>query len=179
MNNSFSTKRLVIAGICLALAMVLPLLTAQIPQVGVLLSPMHIPVLLCGFVAGWPLGMLVGFIAPFLRFLLFGMPALIPMGTAMAFELAAYGLVSGLLYRALPRKMSSIYVALIAAMLAGRIVFGIAMYVLLLASGGMYTFGAFFTAAFANAIPGIVLHILIIPPIVSALQNAGLIPQKA
>ena len=97
----------------------------------------------------------------------------------MAFELAAYGLVSGLLYRALPRKMSSIYVALIAAMLAGRIVFGIAMYVLLLASGGMYTFGAFFTAAFANAIPGIVLHILIIPPIVSALQNAGLIPQKA
>ena len=176
--NNFPTRKLVIAGICLALAMVLPFLTAQIPQVGVLLSPMHIPVLLCGFLAGWPLGMLVGFIAPFLRFVLFGMPHLFPMGIAMAFELGAYGLTSGLIYRALPRKMSSIYTALVAAMLGGRAIFGIAMYILLRTGGSMYTFQAFFAAAFTNAIPAIVLHILVIPPIVSALQNAGLVPDK-
>ena len=96
------TKNITIAGLCLALAMVLPFLTGQIPQIGSALSPMHIPVLLCGFLAGGFWGLLVGAAAPLLRFALFGMPPLMPMGIAMAFELATYGLIAGLVYRMLP-----------------------------------------------------------------------------
>ena len=101
-NTNKSVLKLVYAAVCLALAMVLPLLIGQIPQIGQALSPMHIPVLLCGFLCGWPYGLAVGFIAPLLRGAVFGMPALMPNGISMAFELATYGFVTGILYRRLP-----------------------------------------------------------------------------
>ena len=122
-------RSLIYAALCLALCLYLPFLTGQIPQIGKALSPMHIPVLLCGFLCGWPYALAVGFIAPFLRFLLFHMPEM-PMGIAMAFELAAYGLLASLLYRALPKKPGNVYVSLIGAMLGGRIVWGVARWVL-------------------------------------------------
>ena len=87
----------------------------------------HIPVLLCGFICGWPYGLIVGLIAPILRFLLFGMPPIFPTGIAMSFELAAYGMVCGILYKKLPKTIPNIYFSLIGSMLAGRIVWGIAM----------------------------------------------------
>ena len=86
---------LVTAAVCLALCMVLPFLTGQIPSIGSALSPMHIPVLLCGFLCGPAYAAVIGAIAPALRFMLFGMPPLFPVGVAMSFELAAYGLISG------------------------------------------------------------------------------------
>ena len=89
--NNENVRNVVNAALCLALCMVLPFLTGQIPQIGSALSPMHIPALLCGFICGWPYALVVGFAAPLLRFMLFGMPPLFPTGTAMAFELAAYG----------------------------------------------------------------------------------------
>ena len=105
------------SGVCLALCMVLPFLTGQIPQIGKALSPMHIPVLICGLVCGWPYGLVVGLIAPILRSLTFGMPPLFPTASAMAFELAAYGVFSGLLWKCLPKKVWALYAALIGAML--------------------------------------------------------------
>lgn len=171
-------RNLVFAALCLALCMVLPLLTGQIPQIGSMLCPMHIPVLLCGFICGWPWGLAVGAIAPILRFLLFGMPPIYPTAIAMAFELAAYGAVSGILYRVLPKKPWSIYVALIAAMLVGRLVWGAAMMVLLGVKGGTFTLQAFLAGAFLNAWPGIILHIVLIPPIVMALKKAGLVDDR-
>ncbi len=122
-----NTKKLCYAAACLALAMVLPFLTGHIPTIGQMLSPMHIPVLLCGFLCGWPWGLVVGFTAPLLRSVLFGFPAFFPGACSMAFELATYGFVSGILYKRLPDKTSSIYIALIAAMVCGRIVWGIAL----------------------------------------------------
>ena len=122
-------RRLVYSALFLALALVLPFLTGQIPQIGSALSPMHIPVLLCGFVCGWPWGLAVGFIAPLLRHLLFGMPPLIT-AIAMAFELAAYGAVTGLLYRLLPKRPGYIYVSLVSAMVLGRVVWGCARFVI-------------------------------------------------
>nr|MCR4608044.1 ECF transporter S component [Oscillospiraceae bacterium] len=115
-----NTKKLCYAAACLALAMVLPFLTGHIPTIGQMLSPMHIPVLLCGFLCGWPWGLVVGFTAPLLRSVLFGFPAFFPGACSMAFELATYGFVSGILYKRLPDKTSSIYIALIAAMVCGR-----------------------------------------------------------
>ena len=163
------------AAVCLALCMVLPFLTGQIPQVGSALCPMHIPVLLAGFLCGPWWAMAVGAVAPLLRFALFGMPPIFPTGVAMCFELAAYGLVSGLLYARLPKKTANVYVSLLAAMLAGRVVWGIVRVALSGVAGEPFTWAAFMAGAFVNAVPGIIVHILLIPVIVMALRKAGLI----
>lgn len=176
--NSKNILKMVYAAICLALCMVLPLLTGQIPQIGSMLSPMHIPVLLCGFISGPFWAAAVGFIAPLLRYAIFGMPPIMPTGIAMAFELLTYGLVSGLLYKKLPKKTVNIYVSLIAAMICGRVVWGIVRYIIAGVNGGSFTFAAFLAGAITNAIPGIILHIILIPLIVIALQKAKLIPEK-
>ncbi len=168
-------KNLTSAGVCLALCMVLPFLTGQIPQIGSAISPMHIPVLLAGFLCGPWWALAVGAVAPLLRFALFGMPPIFPVGLAMCFELATYGLVSGLLYRLLPKKTVNIYVSLVAAMLAGRVVWGIVMVILSGVTGSAFTWAAFLAGAFINAVPGIIIHIVLIPLLVVALRRAGII----
>ena len=174
-----NTKNLVTAAVCLALCLVLPFLTGQLPQIGSALSPMHIPVLLAGFLCGPWWAMAVGAVAPLLRFFLFQAPKLYPTGIAMCFELAAYGLVSGLLYRHLPRRNANIYVSLIAAMLAGRVVWGIARVVLSGVSGELFTWEMFMAGAFFKAIPGIIVHIALIPLLVMALKRAGFFGRTA
>ncbi|NLO99849.1 MAG: ECF transporter S component [Clostridiaceae bacterium] len=170
-----TTKKITFAGMFLALALLLPFLTGQIPQIGNALSPMHIPVLLCGFVCGGPLGLVVGFIAPLLRYMLFGMPPIFPTGIAMAFELAIYGLAAGLLYKRLPKKTPYIYVSLILSMIIGRIVWGAAMFVIsLLVTDVQFGLSAFLAGAFIKALPGIILHVVLIPVIVIALKKAKL-----
>lgn len=173
-----NVRNVVNAALCLALCMVLPFLTGQIPQIGSALSPMHIPALLCGFICGWPYGLIVGFAAPLLRFMLFGMPPLFPTGTAMAFELAAYGAASGILYKKLPRTLPCIYISLIGAMLAGRIVWGAAMTVIAGVSQVQFSFQAFLAGAFLNAVPGIICHLILIPVIIVALQKAHFIDHE-
>ena len=172
--TSLQIRKLTYAALFLALALVLPFLTGQIPQIGSALSPMHIPVLLCGFLVGWPWGLAVGFIAPLLRSVIFGMPVMVPGAVAMAFELAVYGLVSGILYRLLPKKKWSIYVTLVVAMLAGRAVWGIARLIIAGLSGNSFTWALFLAGAFTNAVPGIILHIILIPVIVMVLERTGL-----
>ena len=163
---------LVLAAMFLALAMVLPFLTGQIPQVGSALCPMHIPVLLCGFFCGPWYGAAVGAVAPLLRFALFGMPPM-PTSLAMCFELAVYGLVSGLLYRALPKKPVNLYVSLVAAMLAGRVMWGAVQIVLAGVRATEFTWAIFVAGAFTSAIPGIIIHIALIPVIVFAAEKAS------
>lgn len=164
-------RNLVFAAVCLALCMVLPFLTGQIPEVGNMLCPMHIPVLLCGFICGPIWAAAVGAIAPLLRFALFGMPPVFPTGIAMCFELAAYGVVSGVLYRLLPRKAGSVYLSLIVAMLCGRIVWGVVRVILSGVTGSAFTWAAFMSGAFTSAVPGMILHIVLIPVIVLALER--------
>ena len=166
------TKKLCLSAVCLALCMVLPFLTGQIPQIGSALSPMHIPVLLCGLLCGWQYGLVIGFAAPLLRFVLFGMPPIMPTGLAMMFELAAYGALSGILLKLLPGKLSCLYASLVGAMLGGRMVWGIARFVLGLVVGPSFTLAAFLSGAFVSAIPGIVCHILLIPPVVIGVRRA-------
>lgn len=166
------TKKICIAGLCLAMCMLLPFLTGQIPKIGNALSPMHIPVLICGLLCGPVLGAIIGFTAPLIRFLIFGMPPIFPIGIAMAFELMAYGMISGIIYSNLTKKTSNIYVALISAMIIGRIVWGITRFIMAIAFGVEFSFQIFMSGAFITAIPGIIIHILIIPPIVIACQKA-------
>ncbi len=167
------TRKLVYSAICVALAMVLPFLTGHIPQIGKMLSPMHIPVFLCGFLCGWQWGLAVGFVSPLLRSLLFGMPAIFPGACAMALELACYGALSGALYSRLPQKKSSIFLTLVVSMLGGRAVWGLARYVFAGLQGGSFPFSAFLAGAFTNAVPGIVLHLILIPLTVIAIEKAS------
>lgn len=172
MNRSNRIKNMVTAALCIALGLVLPFLTGQIPQIGRMLSPMHIPVFLCGFLCGWQWGLLAGCVTPLLRAVLFGMPALFPQAVAMAFELAVYGGVTGFLYpRLKTRNLAGIYMTLIAAMIAGRIVWGLVSFVIYGISGSAFTFELFLAGAFINAIPGIILHLVIVPPLVMALRK--------
>lgn len=164
-------RQLILAAMFLTLALALPFLTGQIPQVGSALCPMHIPVLLCGFFCGPWYALAVGLVAPLLRFALFGMPPLMPTGIAMCFELATYGFVSGLLYKLLPGKKVFTYITLIAAMLAGRIIWGIARVILAGLAQSEFAWTAFLSGAFVNAVPGIILHILLIPVLVIALKR--------
>ena len=169
-NANNALRRLTGGGVCLAAALLLPFLTGQIPQVGSMLLPMHLPVLLCGLVCGWQYGLAVGFVAPALRFILFGMPPIFPTGAAMMFELAAYGCAAGLLYRLSGRVLP----ALIGAMLAGRLVWGGVMWAIAAyAADVSFGLAVFFAQAFANAVPGILLQLAVLPPLVYALKKAG------
>ena len=113
MKKQNSIINLSLAAMFLALAFVMPFLTGQIPQIGSKLCPMHIPVILCGYICGAPWGLVVGAVAPMLRSLTLGMPPLFPTAFAMSFELAVYGFMSGLLYRILPKKKVNIYASLV------------------------------------------------------------------
>jgi thiamine transporter ThiT len=171
-----SVLRLVYAALCLALGMVLPLVTGGIPQIGQALSPMHLPVIICGFICGPWYGLIVGAISPLLRFAIFGMPPLMPVGIAMAFELAAYGLVSGILYHVMKKNILNIYINLVITMIIGRIIGGIANSIVLGVMGkGALTFSSFIAAYFVGTLPGIIVQLILIPIIVIALQKAKLI----
>lgn len=170
-----ATKNLVLSGFFIALGLVLPFLTGQIPTIGSRLLPMHIPVLLCGFVCGGAPGMLVGFTLPIFRSLIFGMPPMFPTALAMAFELATYGLMAGTFYRLMPKKPVSIYVNLIVSMIVGRAVWGGVSWILYTLSGSVFTWKIFLAGAVINAVPGIIVQLIVIPPIVMALQRTRLI----
>ena len=171
-----ATKKLTLSAMFLAIGMVLPFLTGQIPQIGNMMLPMHIPVLLCGLICGWQYGAVLGFILPLVRYLVFGMPVLFPTGTAMAFELMTYGLVIGLIYSFSRWKcIISLYRALIGAMIAGRIVWAAAQMILLGVSGGTFTMKMFLAGAFFNAVPGIIIQLVLIPTVMVALGRTGLV----
>ena len=178
MKNRNQILKMVFAAMFLALSYVMPFLTGQIPEIGSMLCPMHIPVLLCGFICGWPWGLAVGFIAPLLRSLTLGMPPLFPTAFCMAFELAAYGLISGLMHKLLPRKKPYIYCSLIIAMVVGRLVWGAAMFICMGINGGSFTFAAFVAGAVTNAIPGIIVQLVLIPVLVMVLENTKAIKLK-
>lgn len=163
--------KVVLSSMFLALALVLPFVTGQIARIGNMLCPMHIPVLLCGFIVGPFYGMIIGFIAPLLRFVLFSMPKIIPTGISMSFELATYGFVAGTLFRTLKRNKTNIYVSLIIAMLSGRIVWGIVRYILMGLNKAEFSISLFISGAFTTAIPGIILQIILIPIIVNMFKK--------
>lgn len=162
---------LVLSAMFLAIAYVLPFVAGQIPEIGGMLCPMHIPAILCGYVCGGPWGMAVGFIAPLFRSLTLGMPTLFPKAVAMAFELATYGLMSGLMYRIFPKKKGFIYLSLIIAMVTGRLVWGVVQFACAGLDFEAFGFASFWAGAVANAVPGIIVQIALIPVLVMMLEK--------
>lgn len=167
-----STKKMVWSAFFLALGLILPFLTGQIQEIGNKLLPMHIPILLCGFICGWKYGLLVGFITPLLRSFLFSMP--VPtIAIAMAFELATYGTVVGILYQKFQKHWARIYISLFTAMIAGRFVWGVASIIIYGITQTAFTWQMFIGGALLNAIPGIILQIVLIPILMLALEKSG------
>ncbi len=171
MKNHNKLLKMVLAALFLVLAYIMPFLTGQIREIGSMLCPMHVPILLCGFICGWHWGLAVGFVAPLLRSLTLGMPLMFPIAVCMAFELASYGAVAGGMHKILPYKKPYVYVSLLTAMIIGRLIWGVAMFICVGINGGSFTFAAFLAGAFTNAIPGIIVQIVLIPILVMVLDN--------
>ena len=175
-NTKQTTRNFVLAAMFMALGLVLPFLTGQIQQIGNMLLPMHLPVLVCGLICGWQYGAVVGFVLPLLRFALFGMPPIYPMGVSMAFELAAYGFLVGWLYsHSRWQCILSLYRCLLAAMVGGRLVWGAVRVLLSGVAGQAFTWEMFLSGALLTAIPGIILQLTLIPALMLALDRTGLV----
>ena len=169
--KSIKLKNLVLSAMFMAIGIVLPFLTGQIKQLGNMLLPMHIPVLLCGLICGAQYGAITGLILPLLRSSLFSMPQMYPTALAMSAELAAYGFFAGFLYSLSKTKsVKDLYKTLVVSMLSGRVVFGIAQLLLLAVKSTEFTFAAFISMAFVSAFPGIVIQFIVIPAIMIALK---------
>ena len=148
----------------------------QIPQIGNMLCPTHIPVLLCGLLCGWRCGAAVGFVLPLFRGSLLGFPPLFPNGIAMAFELAVYGGVAGALYaRSRWKCLLALYRSLLIAMVGGRIVWGVVRALLSGVGGEPFTWQLFLSGALLLAVPGIVFQLVLIPAVMVALDRTGMV----
>lgn len=182
--SSIRVRKLCIAAMLLALGWLLPFLTGQNRELGNILCLMHIPVFMAGLALGPWYGLVLGFITPLSRSLLFGMPSLYPIATCMAFELATYGLLSGILYNLFQKhgkgkKLPKMVLALVSAMLGGRIVWGVAQVLCGLFSQSPFTWNAFLTGAFITAWPGIIMHLILLPVMMLAFEKAGILHIEA
>lgn len=168
-------KKMVFTAVCAALCLVLPMAFHAIPNAGMVMLPMHIPVLLCGLICGWPFGMACGLLGPFISSFT-GMPpaAMLP---SMMVECAAYGMVSGLMMRYVRtgRTVADLYISMVTAMILGRVVAGFAKAWIL--APGTPPF-AWVTTSLISGIPGIVLQLVVMPAVVLALTRARLIPER-
>ncbi len=174
MKNNF-LKNIVLSSMFLGLGAILPMLTSQIKEIGDSLLPMHIPVLLCGLICGAKYGLAIGFILPFLRSVTFFMPPLYPNAVWMALEMATYGFVIGFVYKRIKNKdTKGIYFCLIASMISGRIVWGITKAILLGFSGKKFAFSAFILGGFVDALPGILLQLILVPSVMLVLKKVRL-----
>lgn len=166
----FKTNDMVKASIFLALGLILPYFFHLMGMAGTVFLPMHIPVLLCGFILGSRYGLIVGLVTPLLSSVLTGMPPIYPIGISMCLELAMYGFISGFLYK---EKGLNIFIALIIAMLAGRAVSGVANYALFTMGGKPFVFKMFLTGSFVKGMWGILIQLIFIPIIMKALEKTN------
>ncbi len=189
MNTNRNLRAMVVTALLLALGMILPFITGQIQVIGKIISPLHIPALICGLTCGWQWGLGLGIVLPILRGLTLGMPPFPMVALPMAFELGGYGLLTGLLYPFLLKKMKkerrlpAMLCALVIAMIGGRIIGGAGKALLLsfglIGSSSPYTFAVFFSSYFAGTAPGALIHLVLVPAVVTALERAKLSPLVA
>ena len=171
-----SIKRLTLTSVCAALCVVLPIAFHSIPNAGSIFLPMHIPVLICGMICGWPYGLVCGLMGPLLSSAITGMPP-VAMLPAMMVECGTYGAVAGLILKAVRtgKTYGDLYIALVVAMIAGRVISGIAK--ALIFSPGL-AMSAWIASSFVTALPGIAIQLVFLPSVVITLMKAGIIPKR-
>lgn len=169
-------KQVVTSGLLVAIGLTLPIIFHSFAMGGPVFLPMHIPVLLGGFLLSPIYALLVGMLTPLLSSVLTGMPPFFPGAIQMMFELGVYSLVISLLYH---RYKLGIYPSLLTSMLLGRFTAGIVNYILLthfLAKA--FSLKIYITAAFATALPGIIIQLIAIPALVKLLEHANILQHK-
>ncbi|MBR2385624.1 MAG: ECF transporter S component [Clostridia bacterium] len=172
-------KKIIFSALFLAMGFILPLFIGQIPTIGQMLLPMHIPVFLCGFICDWKYGALIGFILPLLRSLLFSVPIMYPTAIAVAFEMAVYGLITGLIFGVCKKKnVISVYASMLPAMILGRMVRCFAEIVLLNLKGNPFIWKTFASMVILHSLPGIILQLILIPTVILTIKNAKIINNK-
>jgi len=176
MKNKCSVKNMTLTAVCIALCVVLPIAFHSIPDAGSVFLPMHIPVLICGMICGWPYGFICGLMGPLVSSALTGMPpiAILP---AMMLECGTYGMVSGIMLELVHTKSTygDLYISLVTAMLAGRVMSGIAKALIFMPGMSMT---AWITASFITALPGILIQLVFLPSVVLTLMKAKIIPVR-
>ena len=175
--NRKEIRHMILASFFIALGIVLPFITGNIQILGFRFLPMHIPVLFAGIILGWKYGLLVGIITPLLRAITIGMPPLFPVALVMAFELGTYGLLIGLFYKLLPKKVVYVFLSLILSMIGGRMIWGLAAFLIYPLAGFNFNFQIFLAGAFINAVPGIILQLILIPTLFIGLKKADIITE--
>ena len=163
------TKNMVIGGLLLAIGLILPSVFHFTNISGKIFLPMHIPVLIGGFLLPPSLAIILGFITPLLSSLLTGMPPIFPMAVIMAFELAFYGFSASVFYKKM--KLPTI-VSLILSMIVGRIIAGLTVFVL----GSLFAIDfapplAFIIGGVTTGIPGIIIQIVLIPSVIYLIER--------
>ncbi len=172
MKANVNIRKLTLSAMFLAIGIILPMLTGQVPEIGSMLLPMHIPVFLCAFICGWEYATPMAFFLPLIRTLLFGRPNLYPEAIAIAFELAAYAFVCGFIYSIVRRRnMGTAYISLVISMICGRAVRAFVQMILLKLVGLTFSLSSFFTAVIVSAIPGMILQLAIIPTLAISLER--------
>lgn len=177
LSSRLHVRKLVITALCTALCVVLPTAFHFIPNAGSILSPIHIPVLLCGLLCGPIFGTACGLAGPLLSSAITLMPLLAYL-PPMLVECAVYGLTAGLLMRFVRTGWlyADLYISLSVSMLLGRVAAGCVH--ALIFSAGEYSFSVWTAAYFVTSFPGIVIHLLLIPSLIAALQAAKLIERR-
>ena len=166
-----AVRRLTYSALCLALCLALPQLLGRIPEINKIVSPMHLPVYLAGFIAGPFYGFAVGVAAPLLNFLFFGKPLFVSM-VPMMFELSGYGFFAGLGDRTFPKKKPFVYLSLALSMALGRCMGGVGKLVMLsLGKLNEYGIQAFFTGYFVSGAPAMIIALIVIPAAVFAVRG--------
>lgn len=156
-----TTKKLVYTAVFLALGILFPMLFHLLGLPGQVLLPMHVPIFLGALTLGPISGFIVGILIPILSSLLTGMPPMIPMVPIMVFELAAYGFFAGFLYEKYPKN---VFIPLIAAMIIGRIVAGIAAWsVFNIFNMDEINILTYISSSFVKGLPGIIMSLVLVP----------------
>ena len=173
-----SVKRATITAACMALCYVLPLAFHAV-GLGAAFSPLHLPVLLCGLLCGWPYGLFCGIAGPGISSLLGGMPAAVQL-IYMIPELAVYGFSAGLLFSKIRtgHLLPDLYLSLVPAMLLGRIVGGAAQAIFYLSTARTYSISLWAGSYLLKTLPGAAIHLIVLPLLVLALMRSGLIPKR-
>ncbi len=155
-------RRIIYDGVLIAVGIVFALLVHEIGglKLGQILLPMHYSVILAGLLLGPWDGFAVGILTPLLSGVLVGMPPLMPpIAIFMAFEMATYGIIVGYLNK---RKVN-IYINLIIAMLAGRIIYSLSYYIIGYMVGIHLRPLLAIAISFLSGIIGVILQLVIIP----------------
>lgn len=165
--KKISTRDLIMSGLFVAIGVLLPMVFHSFNMLGKIFLPMHIPVLVAGFFLPPVVALAVGMIVPLLSSVLTGMPLLFPMAIIMMFELGAYGF----LVAWMKEKVSSTYIVLGSAMLAGRVIAGLVVFVLSTCFGVKLNAMLFIKGAILTGLPGIVVQLLMVPIVVKGIRH--------